>query len=56
MAYLDKAAKYSPKNVKERAYSSFYDRVLLESKESYPVILQEALIAQGTAKGHESAV
>jgi thiol-disulfide isomerase/thioredoxin len=50
MAYLAKAAKYSPKNVKERAYSSFYDRVLLKSKESYRSDFAEALIAQGNSK------
>lgn len=50
MAYLSKAAKYSPKNVKERAYSSFYDRALLESKESYRADFAEALIAQGNSK------
>ncbi|MRG44811.1 redoxin domain-containing protein [Chitinophaga sp. SYP-B3965] len=50
MAYLAKAAKYSPKNIKERASSSFYDRVLLESKESYRADFAEALIAQGNSK------
>lgn len=50
MAYLSKAAKYSPKNAKERAYSSFYDRVLLDSKESYRADFAEALIAQGNSK------
>ncbi|SIN73238.1 TlpA disulfide reductase family protein [Chitinophaga niabensis] len=50
MAYLSKAAMYSPKNVKERAHSSFYDRVLLESKESYRADFAEALIAQGNSK------
>ena len=50
MAYLAKAAKYSPKNAKERAYSSFYDRVLLKSKESYRSDFAEALIAQGNSK------
>lgn len=50
MAYLAKAAKYSPKSRKEREYSSFYDRVLLESKESYRADFAEALIAQGNSK------
>lgn len=50
VAYLAKAAKYSPKNVKERANSSFYDRVFLESKESYRADFAEALIAQGNSK------
>ncbi|WP_343307237.1 TlpA disulfide reductase family protein [Chitinophaga niabensis] len=50
MAYLSKAAKYSPKSAKERAYSSFYDRVFLESKESYRADFAEALIAQGNNK------
>ncbi len=35
LAYLAKAAQYSPLNNRQKAYSSFYDRVFLESKESY---------------------
>lgn len=35
ISYLAKAAEYSPKNNKEKAYASFYDRVFLKSKESY---------------------
>ncbi len=35
IGYLAKAAEYSPKNNKEKAYASFYDRVFLKSKESY---------------------
>jgi len=50
MEYLTQAAKYSPKNGKEKAYSSFYDRVFLESKESYRADFAEALIAQGNSK------
>jgi len=33
--FLSKAAAYSPKNNREKAYGSFYDRVFLKSKESY---------------------
>ncbi|MBE9585741.1 TlpA family protein disulfide reductase [Mucilaginibacter sp. JRF] len=35
LQYLAKAAEYSPKTNKEKAYTSFYDRVFLKSKESY---------------------
>ncbi|WP_158827189.1 TlpA family protein disulfide reductase [Mucilaginibacter lacusdianchii] len=35
LQYLSKAAQYSPKAEKEKAYTSFYDRYFLESKESY---------------------
>lgn len=35
MAMLQQAAFYSPQNAKEKAYGSFYDRVFLESEESY---------------------
>jgi thiol-disulfide isomerase/thioredoxin len=35
MAYLGEASEYSPKNNKEKAHGSFYDRVFLKSKESY---------------------
>jgi thiol-disulfide isomerase/thioredoxin len=35
LKYLSKAAQYAPKNNREKAYTSFYDRVFLESKESY---------------------
>ncbi|AMR32358.1 hypothetical protein A0256_13470 [Mucilaginibacter sp. PAMC 26640] len=35
LQYLAKAAQSSPKNEKEKAYTSFYDRVFLKSKESY---------------------
>ena len=50
MAFLSKAAQYSPKNSKEKAYSSFYDRVLLDSKESYRADFAEALIARGNSQ------
>ncbi len=33
--YLSKAALYSPSSAKEKAYGSFYDRVFLNSQESY---------------------
>ena len=33
--YLALAAKFSPKNNKEKAHNSFYDRVFLKSKENY---------------------
>ena len=35
ITYLAKAAGYSPKDNKEKAHTSFYDRVFLQSKESY---------------------
>ncbi|GAA4902026.1 DUF6263 family protein [Mucilaginibacter defluvii] len=35
LQYLAKAAQYSPKSNKEKAYTSFYDRVFLKSQESY---------------------
>ncbi|MCA5004590.1 TlpA family protein disulfide reductase [Sphingobacterium bovistauri] len=34
-SYLEKAAYYSPKSAAEKAHGSFYDRVLLKSKENY---------------------
>lgn len=35
LLFLEKAAYYSPKNPSEKEYGSFYDRVLLKSKENY---------------------
>lgn len=35
MTYLSKAAQFSPKTPKEKAHTSFYDRVFIKSKESY---------------------
>ncbi|MBE7176129.1 MAG: TlpA family protein disulfide reductase [Mucilaginibacter polytrichastri] len=35
ITYLRKAAEFSPKNGDDKAHSSFYDRVMLDSKESY---------------------
>lgn len=35
LQYLAKAAQFSPKSNKEKAYTSFYDRVFLKSQESY---------------------
>jgi len=45
--YLSKAAAYSPKGKKEMAHSSFYDRVFLDSKESYRADFANVLIAEG---------
>ncbi|GAA4338225.1 hypothetical protein GCM10023149_48110 [Mucilaginibacter gynuensis] len=44
LQYLSKAAQYSPKNNKEKAYSSFYDRVFLaDAKETYREVFMEKL-------------
>lgn len=50
LGYLSKAAAYSPKGKKEMAYSSFYDRVFLNSKESYRADFANVLIAEGDKK------
>jgi thiol-disulfide isomerase/thioredoxin len=47
LTYLAKAAKYSPSNSKEKAYSSFYDRVFLGTKESYKEEYMEQLFSSG---------
>ena len=47
---LSKAAYYSPGSVNENPYRSFYDRVFLDSKESYRPEYAEALIRQGNTK------
>lgn len=47
MAYLAKAAAYSPKNNREKVRTSFYDQAFLESKENYRAEFAEALIKQG---------
>lgn len=47
MKYLAKAALYSPKTNTEKAYDSFYDRVLLNSKESYRSEFADALLKNG---------
>jgi thiol-disulfide isomerase/thioredoxin len=50
VAYLAKAAKYSPNSSKEKAYSSFYDRVFLRTKESYKEEYMERLFSSGNDK------
>ena len=50
MNYLSKAANYSPGSVNENPYRSFYDRVFLDSKESYRPDYAEELIKQGNTK------
>lgn len=50
MNYLSKAAGCSPRSQKEKVYTSFYDRVFLDSKESYRPEFAEALIRQGNMK------
>lgn len=50
MTWLSKAAGYSPGSQKEKMYMSFYDRVFLDSKESYRPEFAEALIRQGNTK------
>lgn len=50
MTWLSKAASYSPGSQKEKIYMSFYDRVFLDSKESYRPEFAEALIRQGNTK------
>lgn len=47
MIYLSEAANYSPKNRIEKAYSSFYDRVFLGTKESYKDEYMEQLFSSG---------
>lgn len=47
MMYLAEAANYSPKTLKEKAYSSFYDRVFLGTKESYREEYMERLFSSG---------
>ncbi|GAB3926914.1 redoxin domain-containing protein [Mucilaginibacter myungsuensis] len=41
------AAKYSPRSPKEKAYTSFYDRVFLKTKESYRELFIEKLLKSG---------
>lgn len=47
MIYLSQAAGYSPKNRIEKAYSSFYDRVFLGTKESYKEDYMDQLFSSG---------
>jgi thiol-disulfide isomerase/thioredoxin len=47
LGYLAKAAQYSPLNIADRAYASFYDRVFLDSKESYAEEFMKKLFAMG---------
>jgi thiol-disulfide isomerase/thioredoxin len=47
MKYLAKAALYSPKSNIEKAHDAFYDRVLLNSKESYRSEFADALLKKG---------
>ncbi|WP_285009292.1 redoxin domain-containing protein [Pedobacter faecalis] len=44
---LSKAAQYSPASGKEKAYMSFYDRALLDTKEGYRDLFIEKLLAVG---------
>ncbi|MEJ7560179.1 MAG: TlpA disulfide reductase family protein [Pedobacter sp.] len=50
VAYLAKAAKYSPTSPKEKAHSSFYDRVFLKTKESYKEEYMEKMLSSGNEK------
>lgn len=50
MALLGKAAALSPKNPTDKDYDSFYDRYMLQSKESYRSDYAEALIRSGDKK------
>ncbi len=50
MSYLSMAAACSPRGQKEQVYTSFYDRVFLDSRESYRPEFAEALIRQGNTK------
>jgi len=47
VSYLARAAKYSPKNSNEKAYSSFYDRAFLKTKESYKEEYMEKMLTTG---------
>lgn len=47
LQYLSKAARYSPRSSKEKAYASFYDRVFLRSKEGYRDEFIERLFNNG---------
>jgi thiol-disulfide isomerase/thioredoxin len=47
ISYLVKAANYSPKDSKEKAYISFYDRVFLKTKESYKEDYLNAMLSSG---------
>ena len=50
MQYLALAAQYSPKDNKEKAYTSFYDRAFLKSKESYRDEFIDKLLNGGDEK------
>jgi thiol-disulfide isomerase/thioredoxin len=50
VTYLAKAAKYSPTSPKEKAHSSFYDRVFLKTKESYKEEYMERMLSSGNEK------
>jgi thiol-disulfide isomerase/thioredoxin len=50
LKYLSKAAQYSPKNNSEKAYTSFYDRAFLESKESYREQFMLSLFKSGNSE------
>jgi len=45
--YLAMAAKYSPRTSKEKAYESFYDRVFLNTKESYRDMFIDKMLKTG---------
>ena len=50
LSFYSKAAEYSPKGANEKAYTSFYDRVFLKSKESYRKDYIETLLKLGKEK------
>ena len=50
LQYLAKASQYSPAGKNDRAYASFYDRVFLESKESYREEFIQKLFASGDSE------
>jgi thiol-disulfide isomerase/thioredoxin len=47
MSFLSKAAQYSPKTPKEKAYSSFYDRVFIKNQETYRQEFIDKLMING---------
>jgi len=50
LGYLVQAAAYAPQGENEKAYASFYDRVMLGSKEDYRDELASALASYGNAE------
>ncbi|MFD2144885.1 peroxiredoxin family protein [Mucilaginibacter antarcticus] len=47
LVFLGKASQFSPLDKREKAYTSFYDRVFLQSKESYSEEFMNKLFAGG---------